>query len=98
MKKIFGLFFLVLGLWIAVASLNPIYLLHRESRIAKSISKQYTIDQLDMIGNRGQLNGNKVEIVTKPSGNRYELQVLLNDAWEKIIPSCLYLSRPASNR
>ncbi|KQO10775.1 hypothetical protein [Paenibacillus sp. Leaf72] len=80
MKKIFGIFFLLLGLWVAVASLNPIYLLNREGRIAKSISRQYTIDQLDMIGNHGQLNGNEVEIVTKPRGNRYELQVLLNDA------------------
>ncbi|SFF41910.1 hypothetical protein SAMN04487969_13654 [Paenibacillus algorifonticola] len=79
MKKVFGLFFLVLGLWVAIASLNPIYMLNREDRIAKSLSKHYAIDKLDMIENRGQLNGNEVEIVTKPSGDRYELQVLLND-------------------
>ncbi|MFX3636752.1 MAG: hypothetical protein ACE3L7_14225 [Candidatus Pristimantibacillus sp.] len=79
MKKLISIVLLVLGTMIVIATYNPLYLIHKEKQIHRSLDKKYKVTNQDMVTNRLELRNHIIEVLEERQENRVTLQVLLNN-------------------
>lgn len=79
MKKLIAVMLLFLGSMIAIATFNPLYLMHKEKQIHRSLDAKYKVTNQYMSTNRLEFRNHTIEILEERQEDRVVLQVLLNN-------------------